>query len=81
MFAEHYKFHEPLHLEFLKIERKRAGIILVLFLISSVLIPVLHHLSPNLLRASLNNKKFVDSMLFWWMISVELGYLSILLRF
>ncbi|PKQ65252.1 hypothetical protein BZG01_13435 [Labilibaculum manganireducens] len=68
MFAEHYKFHEPLHLEFLKIERKRVGIILVLFLISSVLIPVLHHLSPNLLRASLNNKKFVDSMFFWWMI-------------
>ncbi|PKQ60947.1 hypothetical protein BZG02_17530 [Labilibaculum filiforme] len=68
MLGAQHKLHESLHLEFLKIERKRVGVILILFLISSWLIPVLHYIIPNLLRDSLNNKEFVYTMLVWWLI-------------
>lgn len=66
MFDGHHKFNEPLHPEFLKIERKRVGIILFVFLISSLSIPVLHFSLPHLLRESLNNREFVQVALLWW---------------
>nr|WP_320120169.1 adenylate/guanylate cyclase domain-containing protein [uncultured Marinifilum sp.] len=64
----HHKINELLHLEFLKIERKRVGIILVLFLIGSLTIPVLHFFVPDLLRSTLNNKQYVESMYTWWFV-------------
>ena len=65
MLFEHHKFNEPLHPEFLKIERKRVGIILLLFVVSALIIPILHHLIPNLLRDQLNNREFVKIVSFW----------------
>ncbi|PCH70665.1 MAG: hypothetical protein COC06_03895 [Bacteroidales bacterium] len=67
MFTGYHKFNEPLHSEFLKIERKRVGIILLLFVISTLVIPILHQLIPNLLRDQLNNREFVEVVSFWWM--------------
>lgn len=67
MFIGHHKFNEPLHPEFLKIERKRVGIILFLFVVSTLVIPILHQLIPNLLRDQFNNKEFVQVVSFWWL--------------
>ncbi|MCZ4695039.1 hypothetical protein DWB61_09180 [Ancylomarina euxinus] len=67
MFKDHH-ITNALHPEFLKIERKRVGIILILFLLISLSIPVIHHLIPELLRDSLNNKEFVRVMSVWWMV-------------
>lgn len=67
MFTGYHKFNEPLHPEFLKIERKRVGIILLLFVISTLVVPILHQLIPNLLRDQLNNREFVKVVSFWWM--------------
>ena len=67
MLFGHHKFNEPLHPEFLKIERKRVGIILLLFVISTLMIPILHQLIPSLLRDQLNNREFVKVVSFWWM--------------
>ncbi|WP_421920004.1 adenylate/guanylate cyclase domain-containing protein [Marinifilum sp.] len=67
-----YLFHdhssESLHPEFLRIERKRVGIILGLFIFSSLLLPVLHYLAPNLLRNFLNKSQFVGGLVFWWLL-------------
>ena len=68
MFNGHHKFDEALHPEFLKIERKRVGIILILFIISTLIVPVIHHIIPNLLRNSMNQKEFMTVILFWWMV-------------
>ena len=68
MLFGHHKFNEPLHPEFLKIERKRVGIILLIFLVSTLVIPILHQMIPNLLRDQLNNKEFVIVVSFWWLV-------------
>jgi adenylate cyclase len=68
MFSRYPIFNEPLHPEFLKIERKRVGIILLLFVISTLVIPILHTLVPDLLRDKLNNHEFVKAALFWWIL-------------
>jgi len=68
MFSKLRNFKESLHPEFLKIERKRIGIILFLFLMISFTIPLIHRLIPSLLRDSLNNRDFVKAMSFWWVI-------------
>jgi len=64
----HTNFKESLHPEFLKIERKRVGIILVLFIFSSILVPLIHYLIPNLLRHYLNQINFIDGLIFWWLV-------------
>jgi len=68
MFKDHHHFTDALHPEFLKIERKRVGIILIIFLVMSLSIPVIHHLIPELLRDSFNNKEFVRAISIWWFI-------------
>ncbi|RUT79559.1 adenylate/guanylate cyclase domain-containing protein [Ancylomarina longa] len=68
MFSKLRNFKESLHPEFLKIERKRIGIILFLFLMISLTIPLIHRLIPSLLRDSLNNREFVKVMSLWWVI-------------
>ncbi|BAX81420.1 adenylate/guanylate cyclase domain-containing protein [Labilibaculum antarcticum] len=67
MFIGYHKYNEPLHPEFLKIERKRVGIILFIFVVSTLVIPVLHQLIPNLLRDQFNNREFVPVVFFWWL--------------
>ncbi|MPQ47826.1 hypothetical protein GCQ56_12515 [Marinifilum sp. N1E240] len=68
MLHRHHHFNEPLHPEFLKIERKRVGIILGLFIIGSLTLPVLHYLAPNLLRNFLNQDQYISSLVFWWLL-------------
>ncbi|WP_321308986.1 adenylate/guanylate cyclase domain-containing protein [Marinifilum fragile] len=68
MFHRHDHFNELLHPEFLRIERKRVGIILGLFIIGSLILPVLHFLVPNLLRNFLNQDQFIGNLLFWWVL-------------
>ncbi len=67
MFTGYHKYNEPLHSEFLKIERKRVGIILFVFVVSTLVIPILHQLIPNLLRDQLNNREFAQVVSFWWL--------------
>lgn len=59
---------QSLHPEFLKIERKRVAIILIIFLVSAMVIPIVHNLVPNLLRDHLNKPEFVKFVLFWSLI-------------
>jgi adenylate cyclase len=68
MFHQHHNFSEPLHIEFLRIERKRVGIILGIFIFSSLLIPILHSLAPSLLRNYLNQTQFLGGLVFWWLL-------------
>ena len=68
MFHRHDHFNELLHPEFLRIERKRVGIILGLFIIGSLVIPVLHFFAPNLLRNFLNQDQFIGGLVFWWLL-------------
>lgn len=69
MFNHHHqRFNESLHIEFLKIERKRVGIILGLFVLGSLVIPVAHYLAPNLLRNYLNQDQYGLSLLVWWLV-------------
>lgn len=68
MLHRHHHFNEPLHPEFLKIERKRVGIILGLFIIGSLTLPVLHYFAPNLLRNFLNQDQYISSLVFWWLL-------------
>jgi len=68
MLHRHHHFNEPLHPEFLKIERKRVGIILGLFILGSLTLPVLHYFAPNLLRNFLNQDQYISSLVFWWLL-------------
>ncbi|NOU59044.1 adenylate/guanylate cyclase domain-containing protein [Marinifilum caeruleilacunae] len=68
MFRPHDHFSESLHPEFLRIERKRVGIILGLFIFGSLILPVLHYLAPNLLRNFLNQDQFFTGLVFWWLL-------------
>ncbi|RKE02456.1 adenylate/guanylate cyclase domain-containing protein [Marinifilum flexuosum] len=68
MFHHHDHFNELLHPEFLRIERKRVGIILGLFIIGTLILPVLHYLAPSLLRNFLNQEQFIGSLVFWWVL-------------
>ncbi|WP_372754166.1 adenylate/guanylate cyclase domain-containing protein [Labilibaculum sp.] len=68
MFSRYHIFNELLHPEFLKIEKKRVGIILLIFVLSTLVIPILHYLVPDLLREKLNNREFVWVVFFWWIL-------------
>ncbi|MCT4603533.1 MAG: adenylate/guanylate cyclase domain-containing protein [Marinifilum sp.] len=68
MFHHHDHFSESLHPEFLRIERKRVGIILGLFIVGSTVLPVLHYLAPNLLRNFLNQDQYISGLIFWWLL-------------
>ncbi|MFA8433302.1 MAG: adenylate/guanylate cyclase domain-containing protein [Marinifilaceae bacterium] len=65
IFAPLQIFREPLHPEFLKIERKRVGVIVLLFILSFAVIPLLHELVPNLLRNTVNRPEFFRGMIIW----------------
>jgi adenylate cyclase len=62
----HSTFKEALHPEFLRIERKRVGIILLLFLIGTIVIPIAHVLTPNLMRETLYQKEMIQNVILWW---------------
>ena len=68
MFHLNDHYNEMLHPEFLRIERKRVGIILGLFVLGSFVLPVLHYLAPNLLQNFLNQDQFILSLAFWWVL-------------
>lgn len=68
MFNSKFKGTEVLHPEFLKIERKRVGIILIIFVISTLMIPIMHLYIPNLLVNTLKQKDLMLNLTVWWMI-------------
>ena len=68
MFLENHKINELLHPEFLKIERKRVGIIVILFLLGTISIPFIHLLMPEFLRITIHQEIMLGKVVFWWMV-------------
>lgn len=68
MFKVRAKFKDALHPEFLKIERERVLVILIIFFISTIMIPVSDQTMPNLFNDLFSGWKEVRVVIILWIV-------------